>query len=95
MTNLKDILKDIPGIDVTQFREQLLLNALFKMVILYREMHNRAKGKPPCMCGVCQMAQQQLVEDLGIDLTVYPQYFSGGTLDEVFKCLEMAGEDQG
>jgi hypothetical protein len=49
---------------------------LVMIVSFYREMHNRAKGKP-CKCGVCRMAQQHLVEELGIDLRIDPRRFGG------------------
>jgi hypothetical protein len=76
-------LKDFP-----QAKEGILI----LIVSLYRELHKRAKGKT-CMCGACQMSQTLLVEQLGIDLTIDPQRFSGGKYEDAMRALELPGEE--
>ena len=67
--------------------------ALFTQIIsFYREMHNRAKGKP-CKCGVCRMVDKLVVERLGIDLTLDPERFRGADKETFFRGLEVAGDD--
>lgn len=60
-------------------------------VSLYRELHDRAEGKP-CMCGVCQMVRK-FADEMKLDLTVTPEKFSRGTMEDAMRCLELARRD--
>ena len=91
------------GVNLKDF-PQAKEGVLIFIVSFYREFHNREKGKP-CECGVCQMAQKLLVEQLGIDLTVDPQHMTWpgispettleqkkARLDESFAMFKKIGE---
>jgi|HubBroStandDraft_4_1064222.scaffolds.fasta_scaffold360509_2 hypothetical protein len=78
------------GVNLKDF-PQAKEGTLILIVSLYRELHNRAKGKQ-CMCGACQMVQKLLVEQLGINLTLDSSKFTGGSMEEAMRCLELAKE---
>ena len=61
------------------------------IISFYREAHNRDKGKP-CECGVCRIALK-MTEELGVDISVNPQRFTGTTPDDAFALFKKVGDE--